>query len=472
MLDIQKQINMKKTKFKFHKIVKAGLMIALIAFISSCDWVDPEYNIDPDRPQDVPMNLLIPGIQQMMGFGLMGNSSVRTVGMWVQIFDGVSRQSLAEGRYTESPSDANDLWENAYTQIFINAKILEEKAVEEESPHNQAVAKIMTAYSLGIITDLYGDIPYSDALKGTENVLQATYDTQQEIYNSIFTLLDEAVTLLGQDEPVGIGGDVIYDGDEDAWLNAARAIKARAELQLSKRNGATAYSNALALTDAFSSNDDDMMIPWETANRNPIFLFMQDRGDIRMCQTLLDEMEATGDPRIDYYFAPDADGGISGSMPGSENENASGPGTYIAGAISPSTLMSYVELKFIEAEAALQTGDGSRAATAYQEAVTASVTKVTGAAPDSAFTADVITSINAGNISMEDIMMQKRVAMVGQVQPYSDWRRTGIPALALVEDPTQTEIPRRFPYPQNELIYNEDNVPSVASIIVPVWWDE
>jgi hypothetical protein len=429
-------------------------------------------NIDPDRPVDVPMSLLVPGIQQAMGFTLMGNSSVRPVDMWVQIFDGVSRQSHTEGKYTLTPADANDLWENLYTQILDNADILMNKAIAEGSPHNEGLAKVLTAYSLAIGSDLFGDVPYSNALKGTQNILTPEYDSQQEIYNSIFSLLDEAVTDLGSaEEPIGIIGDVIYDGDADAWINAARAIKARAELQLSKRNGADAYTRALALVDAFESNADDMEVPWENANNNPIFLFMQDRNDIRMSQTLLDEMEATSDPRIPFYFAPDADGGISGSSPGSENENASGPGVFIAGQTAPSNMMTYTELKFIEAEAALMTGADQRAVDAYKEAVAASLEKVTGEV-DADWMAANIDIESAGSLTLEKIIMQKRHATVGQVQPFCDWRRTGIPTLDLVLGATKTEVPRRLPYPQNEIIYNADNVPSIGSIIVPVWWDE
>lgn len=463
---------MKKLNFKFHKIIKVGLILVLITFISSCDWIDPEMNIDPDRPVDVPMALIVPGIQQTMGFALMGNSSVRTVDMWVQILDGVSRQSHTEGRYILTPADANDLWENLYTQALINSKILMEKAVEEASPHNEGLAKVMTAFSLSIGTDLYGDMPYSDALKGTENVLTPLFDTQEQIYNSIFSLLDEGIANLGSElDEIGISGDVIYGGDATAWINGARALKARAELQLSKRNGATAYNNALALTDAFDSNGDDMEVPWETANKNPLYTFMVDRGDVRMSQTLLDELEANSDPRIPYYFALNADDEIVGSIPGSENEDASGPGDFFAGATAPSILMSYAELKFIEAEAALMTSDGQRAVDAYKAGVAASLEKVTGDV-DADWMAANIDFETAGSITLEKIIMQKRFATVGQVQPFSDWRRTGIPTLNMVIGSSKTEIPRRYPYAQNAVIYNPDNLPSVGSIIVPVWWDE
>jgi hypothetical protein len=79
--------------------------------------------------------------------------------------------------------------------------------------------------------------------------------------------------------------------------------------------------------------------------------------------------------------------------------------------------------------------------------------------------------VDETSITLEMIMMQKRHALVGQAQLFADWRRTGIPTLDLAIGATKTEIPRRLPYPQDETIYNP-NVPSIGSIIDPVWWDE
>ncbi len=467
---------MKKFNLKTSRIVKAGLIVVLVAFMSSCDtWIDQEINVDPAAPADVPMSLLIPAIQLDLGYNNMGNDVVRSTNIWMQMFDGVARQSFTQGRYQLTAADVNNLWGSIYTTQLMNAKILIEKAEEQQSPYNAAVGQILTAYVLGIATDLWGDIPYSDALKGGENVLEATFDSQEQIYASIHSLLDAAIANLGKpasENLLDIEGDVYYDGDPDAWLNAARAIKARHTLQLSKKNGNAAYTGALALTDAFSSNADDMVCPFATANQNPLFQFMEQRsGDLVMCSTLLNEMEATSDPRIPFYYGDDADGGISGSDPGSENDAASLPGSHLANPTSSTYLMTYAELKFIEAEAALQTGDGARAATAYIAGVEASVDLVTGGADNAAWLDANIRTENAGSITLDKIMLQKRHALVGQLQPFSDWRRTGMPSLSLVPGATLSAIPQRFPYSQDETIYNP-NVPSIGDITVKVWWAE
>ena len=463
---------MKKKNINIHRVLKVGLMIALVTFISSCDWIDPELNVDPDAPADVPMSLLVPGIQQSIGFSILGNDGARVVDIWMQQYDGVARQSHTQARYQLTAADVDNYWGSVYTDALINAKILLDKAVEDESPHNAGIAKVMIAYTLGIATDLFGDIPYLDALQGSDNVLEPMYDTQEVVYGSIFTLLDEAMSdLASTEELVGIDGDVIYGGDADAWLMAAYAIKARAELQLSNVNGASAYTGALALIgNALGSNADNMQVPFSSSNPNPLNQFMVERGDIRMCQTFLDELEATGDPRIPFLFGPDDDGGLSGSTPGGELEAASPPGEYLASQTSPINMISYAEVKFIEAEAALMSTDPDRAVTAYIEAVRASLDQIVGEV-DLDWMSTYIESESAGTLTLEKIIMQKRVALAGQIQPFSDWRRTGFPSMVLATGATKTEIPRRFPYAQGEMIYNTDNVPAVGSIIVPVWWD-
>ncbi len=463
---------MKKVNFITHKILKVGLIAILITLMASCEtWIDPEMNNDPDAPTDVPMSLLLPAIQQSIGYNLQGNNTVRTTNIWMQIYDGVERQSHTEARYQLTAADVNNPWNSMYTEVLINLDILIKKAEEQESPHNAGVGKVLTAYTLAVMSDLWGDLPYTDALKGTENVLEPMFDTQEQIYGSIFSLLDGAVADLNNaTNLIDIESDVIYGGDEVAWINAARALKARAELQLSKKNGASAYNNALALVDAFSSNGDDMEVPFSSSQQNPLFQFMEQRTDIRMCQVLLDELEATGDPRIPFYAAPDGDGLYTGSVPGGENASTSWPGDYQASNDSPTVLMSYAELKFIEAEAAFQTGDQVRAVAAYKAGVAASVAKVTGDANQEWLDANIETETDA-SITLEKIIMEKRHALVSQVQPFSDWRRTGIPALSMAIGTTKTEIPRRFPYPQDEIVYNP-NVPSIGSIIDKVWWDQ
>ena len=419
------------------------------------------------------MSSLIPAIQLDMGYNLLGNDAVLPTNHWMQIFEHTGRCCSGPGQYYRiSSADVNGLWASIYTKQLINAKHLIDLAETKQSPYNAAVGQILCAYTLGITTDLWGDIPYSDAIREHDIFRNPIYDSQEKVYEIIHLLLDKAIANLGKDASqnlIDIEGDVYYKGDPIAWQNAARAIKARHFLQLSGRNGNAAYSAALGFTDAFISNADNMVCPFSEENQNPLYQFMEQRAGTVMSSTLLSEMEANSDPRIPFYYAPDDTGGISGSDPGAENFQASRPGEYLAGQTAPTYLMTYSELKFIEAEAALQTGIPARAATAYNSGIAASVLQVTG---DSHDTWVKTMERTAADITLNDIMMQKRHALVGQVQVYSDWRRTGIPELiptALADLPA---IPQRYPYPSDEINLNGENVPPIESILVPIWWAE
>ena len=446
------------------------IVLALLLITTSCsDWIDHDLNVDPDSPANVPMDLILPSVQQSMGYNLLGNNTVRTNNIWMQQFDGVDRQSYTESRYQLTAADVNNVWNSIYAEMFINLHIIIEKASVEglQSPNFAGVAQVLEATTLGISTDLFGDLPYTEALAGT-NQLKPVYDSQEIIYDNIFLLLDNAVTNLSETvNYLDIDGDVIYDGDIEKWKKAAFSIKARHELQLSLKNGNAAYTAALALvTNGFTSNDDDMLVPWETANKNPIHQFMTERTDIRMGATLIDMLASNDDPRLPFYAEKDGDGEYTGSIPGSQNADASHPGSYNADETSPTILMTYSELKFIEAECRFVLGL-TGAQEAYEAAVAASVLRVTG----DENTDWLNDNINGNTLTLENIIEQKYIAGYSTNQPYADYRRTGFPVLSIAIGAVIPAIPTRFPYAQDELDYNTENVPSLT-ISDKVWWNQ
>lgn len=465
-------------KNESYKIKNLVLVLSLMLIsLSSCDsdWIDSDLNIDPDSPGDVPMALILPGVQQSMGYVLAGNDNVRTNNIWMQHFDGVSRQSFTEARYQLTSADVGNLWDNTYTAMLMNLDrmVLKSKAENFVSPHFEGVGQVMQATTLGITTDLFGDIPFSDALGGDQGNLRPVYDTQEQVYDTIFELLDNAVVNLAvaaADNVLPVTGDVIYGGDLDKWTKAAYSIKARHYLQLSNVLGDQAYTMALAAVEkGFASNADNYFVPFEDANRNPIFQFMEQRGDITMGSTFVDLLNATDDPRLPFYVAENADGEFVGSVAGSENATASLPGPYAAAPESPVYLMTYAELKFIEAEAQLGLGKPVLATDAFKEAVAASVLLVTGEANTAWLDANIN---NITTVTLEGIITQKYINGYATNQPYNDYRRTGFPTLTLAQGAVLSQIPVRFPYPQSELDYNTDNVPAARQLTDKVWWDQ
>jgi hypothetical protein len=440
------------------------------ALFSSCEkWIDPAMNVDPNNPTNVAMAQLIAPVEANLAY-IVGGELARFNCAWMQQIAGLQAQSSENDLYIIGESDVTNAWSaNLYAPGMVDAKIMMEKAIATNSPHYSGVGKVLMAYHLGVTTDLWGDIPYSDALKGEKNEFKPKYDTQEKIYTTIFTLLNEAITELGSASSVYSPGDedLIYAGDLAKWKKTAYALKARYSLHLAKKKGASAYTDALAaLANAFKSNDDDFKFVFGSAynNANPIYKSEQERsGYLAANSTYMNMLKATNDPRKAVYFSGDI-----GSAAGENNTNAATIGASYASAISPVYLISFAEIKFIEAEASFKTNDKVRAANACNDGLKASLQREGVYGDGTWFNTQKETD---ATISLEKIMNQKYLSSFLQIESWTDWRRTGFPALVKATGAVTSEIPRRLPYPDDERLYNGDNMPAGLTITSRVWWD-
>ena len=467
------------------KIALGFILISVISLTSCKKWIDTDINVDPNNPTDVPVSLLLPSIQTEMAYTMMGNDAVRPTNMWLQYFNGASRQSLTQGRYVYKSSDVNNLWGAAYQSNLMDLKQMIDKADANNSPHYAGVAKVLTAWDLAYMTDLFGDIPYSDAFQGNDQLAPA-YDTQEAIYTTVQSLLDAAITDLAADESLESPGDedMFYAGNLDSWTKLAWSLKARYALNLSGVNGSQAYTDALTYAaNGFTSNADNMQFTFSSDAKSPLSQFMSQRGDITMASTFIDMLHNDNDWRVSVFSSDSA--AIGGEPGTNEEEDIALPGNYVAADDATVYLMTYHELKFIEAESYFQLGDVANADTAYLEGAFASVyLTLTNYYEDlyseegAKLNEDTIktwtwynnVNVVQASLDLETIMKQKYIANYGTVQSYNDWRRTGFPVLSAAAN-TTTDIPRRYPYPQDELDYNSANVPSVT-LSDNVWWNQ
>lgn len=451
------------------KLIILLISVSLIAL--SCEkWIDPSLNEDPNNPIDVSLAQLIAPIEANLAY-IVGGELARWDCVWMQQIAGIQSQSAENDIYIIGESDVTNAWSwNLYSPGMINTKILMDKAEATGSPHYAGIAKILMAYHLGVTTDHWGDIPYSDALKGASNEFKPTYDTQEEIYNTIFSLLDEAVTDLGAASSVFSPGDedLIYGGDLEKWRKTAFALKARYNIHLTKKIGNTACTNALnAIANSYTGNSDDFRFVFGTAynNSNPIYQSEKERaGYYTASSTLMNMLASTNDPRRAVYF-----NGTVGSDPGEPNTNAAKIGSRYCSSDSPVYLISYSELKFIEAEARYRLNPADPlAVTACNEGIKASLQRE-GVYGDGAWhNANLLTG---ATISLEKIMTNKWMSSFLQVETWSDWRRTGYPVLEKATGAVTAEIPRRLPYPDEERLYNGENMPTGITITTRFWWD-
>ncbi len=447
---------MKKLKF-------LGIIALVALTMVSCKrWINPDINIDPDSPTDASLDLMLPGIEASLAYYIGGFDIAGTPAIWMQQITGSDRQASAINVYIYRESDPNNLWGSMYAGVMMDLKTFIAKAEDpaQLSRNVAGVGKVLLALALGNMTDLWGDMPYSEAFQGGDNLTPA-YDSQQDIYTEINNLLTAAIDDLGSTDPLenvfGIENDYIYGGDPSLWQKAAYTLRARYQMHLAKVQSVN-YTNVLSdLANGLSDISEDMEQPFDVSasGQNPLYQYVTQRsGYVSNSMTYYGFME--GDSNT--YGVVDPRTGVN---------DWSGSGFWTA-KDAPVAMVQYTEALFLKAEAEWRNGDYAAARQSLKDAVNSSMNKygVSDATWTTAFEADVDATADADLLEL--IINQKYRHMFCQLEAWTDWRRTGFPQLT----PTSgSDIPRRYPYPTDEQLYNSANVPQGVTIFSRVWWD-
>jgi hypothetical protein len=411
------------------------------SFLSCESYLGGDLNSDPNKPSTVPVTAQTPAIQIVMA-DVTGGAFSRFNSMLVQQVEGVARQWSSFNQYTGlTPNRFDAAWENIYENILIEIKSARQKAVDNDYKHYQGVLNVMEAYSLMIATDVWDDMPYTEALEGLGN-LNPKFDKQTDIYAKIYSLIDEGISLLnGPSGSVTPGNeDVLYGGDISKWIKAAHALKARGLLK--DNNYTAAMSEA---QQAFASAADNFAYQYPDANdAGQWYRFNRDRtGDIEFHPTmkkLLTDLNDTDRLGVmDQEFITDH--------------------TYLV----PNFLqemITYREMQFIIAEADVRAGGTQAGYDAYLAGIKASFDRLGVSDKYDAYIAQESVNPGVGNLTLETVMTQKYIAMFLQPEVYSDWRRTAIPALTPVSG---TTVPVRWNYAATEFLFNS-NAPAESEV--------
>jgi hypothetical protein len=432
--------------------------VMLVLMVGSCKraYFYSGINDDPSQLKSPTSQAVLPSVELMTAYGYGGDQS-RFISLFMQQVTGIANQSANANNYQITPDDVDNMWTfGLYGAIMANADTLIKVGKNSGELHYAAIGMIMMAFNLGSATDLWGDVPYTEAFQGLSNT-SPKYDPQQQVYDTLHALLDRAITYLSTDDGAGFqpgeSDDLVYGGDLDAWIAFAHSLKAKYYLHTVKVNGSAAITSALAeVADGFSSTSQDAFLKFvgnaAVTTQNPWYQFNTQRGDIDFSGYLNDLLNSSGDPRADVYF----DGTDLGTLYGSAN--------------SPVYFMSYDELKFIEAELQFRNSNLVDAAAAYNAAVEANLQRTVGS---TAYAATVAKT--AATITLQDIIVQKYIALFLNPETWSDWRRTGYPALtAPPANVLNGALPRSLFYPSSEVRYNT-NTPTNTTLTRRVWWD-
>lgn len=458
------------------KILSFLLTFLMIAGSGCESFLD--VNVDPNNPLDVQESLILPPSELAISRNLMSANIAFIVQNFMQVA-AINQPNPQIGTYRILHDDVSGDWSSVYSDELISLKNIIDKAEANGNFHYSAIAKILTALTLGTTTDLWGDIPYSKGLGGTTN-LKPAYDSQEEIYNTIEIMLDDAIADIGKDSAKEPGtDDFFYQGDMEKWTKVAYMLKARYAMHLIKAPGHTAAAQAdlvlAALANGFQSNDDDMTMvyPGAAGQENGWWFSFNPVSTAILSSTIVDSLNGRNDPRLPIMVKPAEDTGLyTGRIIGTDVgilTEYSSPADIYGGIGATNEILTYSEALFLKAEATLIKSGFAAAEPIYRDGIKSHMTKLDvadGAVTTYLSARGTLTSENA----LQRIMEEKNIANFLSIEVFTDWRRTGFPKITKVPG-ALSDIPRRIVYPQNEMVLNPQPQ-HTAKITDRVWWDQ
>lgn len=475
-------------------IIKYALVlgISLTGFTMQSCSSELDINNDPNNPVDVPLSTLLSASEVNLGYTVGGEAN-RMPGAVMQYQAGHRNQPFDYAIYNITSASTDGLWTNMYDTLM-DLKTLQNKGEASGDKVYVGISQILQAYTFSVTTDIFGDIPFTEALNGVGNITPA-YDSQETIYPALITLIEEGIANVKSGEGAfkPTTDDFLYGGNTAKWEMFGNSLKLRLLNHLSKvdpSKAATFLATNPSLIEVAANN---AKVPFYTTatNSNPIYQFdvLSGRKDNAVASTIVNKMKDLGDPRVSVYFKPIVNNGaglqgeIIGNVPG-DGEDDSGEnmfsriGSAYASANSPVVLMSAAEVNFIKAEIYQRAGSAALAKTAYDTAITQDFEALGLSSSVAAYLANTDVVYDG---TLEGIIEQKWITMYqAPYEAWVDWRRTGFPTLSAPNlNRTSGVIPRRLPYPQIEINVNGTSLSNGPGIPVPfenmktkMWWDQ
>lgn len=507
-------------------LIKIFGLASVLFSLEACDNGFEEMNINPNASISV-----IPGY-------LFTNAQLSTVNVnftgAAYLTIGGSMQHFAT--YKEVPAAGDKYFNFGYStgswDAYQSAVIQLEQVIDEveKSPldvNKLAVARIWKSYLFHRLTDLYGDIPYSQAgMALSEGNFTPTYDSQESIYNDLLAQLESSINSFDPAQATFGNADLIFSGDITKWKKFAYSLMLRLGMRLTEVNPGMAETwvkKAIA-GGVITSDSDIATIAYvdgsQVTSRNFIANgllstdYVSPGGDNveggKIAKTLVDYLKNTGDPRLNVWsivwvqngssFTADTTTALQEGMPNAAFNSL--PGNFNTfSEPNPATLLKYsaplivlgpAEMHLLLAEANIRGWYSDvTAATSYASAVTSGMKQwalfgAGGVISDAKISQYLDENPYLGGTfeeQLEQISTQKWVTLFleDEYEIFSNWRRTGYPALTPTNYPgnlTGGKIPTRFVIPDSELIYNEvnyyealDRQGGTNTLSSVVWWD-
>lgn len=483
----------------------ASLVLACALLAGGCDARFGDVNANPNEPEAVPPSLLLPNIIRS-AVNTSVNQSFTTGNLVVQYAAKVSFATDVD-RYDWS---GVGYW-TAYYDDLRNVNEMIQIAQDREQPTVEGIGRVLKAWIFSMLTDAYGDVPYTESLRVLEDGENTpAYDAQEDVYRGLLDELRTANELLDPSAAGAVPGDILYGGDVLAWKKLANSLRLRLLMRLSEKQDAIegvdvagafrAIVNNPGQRPVFTDNADNAALAYLTARPNEWPVHTVRVGSFRtyrMSQTLTSQLKALGDPRLGVYAdptvasveagAPAFEGVPNGLTDDASNEYNGGrdfqsslnTGRYFeAPNAAQGLIMTHAEVLFLRAEAAARGWTSEDARTLYEDGIAASMNQYGQSVP-SGYLEQAAVQYATGDAerAIEQINTQKWIALFFTgLEGWFNWRRTGVPDLQpSVSNVNADRIPVRFRYPESEQSLNAANYQQAVeaqgpdNINTPMW---
>ncbi|MDH5804060.1 MAG: SusD/RagB family nutrient-binding outer membrane lipoprotein, partial [Gemmatimonadota bacterium] len=422
------------------KLAGVALLVGLVFAAGACEPLT-DVNNNPNAPTDVPARFLLPqsirvAVEQTFGAGQM----LQHTGLWAQHFAQIQYPDEETGQVR--PARMSGYWNGYYAGPLMDVQTVIDKGVDGAEPNEEGVGRIWKAWIYHIITDLWGDVPYSEALQGADNTTPA-YDTQQAVYAGLIAELTAAGALLDNADDGFGDGDLIYGNDFNKWERFANSLRMRLAMRMSEVDPAGAQAAFVAAYNAggFTSNADNAKLDYPgSPYQQPFYENYLGRDDNSISGAMVDTLASLNDPRLALYAEPTTyDGTYRGHYNGYADPDSSlsfysriGNFWRANGEATPSMIMTYSEVLFLEAEAVARGWIAGDAAASYAAAIQANMEQYDGygAGISAADIATYLAQPAVAYTGINDIHLQKWIALwMNGSEAYANWRRTDVPTL-------------------------------------------
>lgn len=479
-----------------HIKLLAATLAGILAFSSCGDFDDT--NIDPNNPSQPDTRFLFSyACKTVRLFTMVG-----TYDPWNQLYPQyfAERQNIQYSNYAMTDFNTSSYYYEPLRNLEGIIKLNTDEETKQTpyvmqlgSTENQiAASRTLRAFIYMHLTDILGMIPYSEALQGDEDNFTPKYDTQEYIYADLDKELTEAYAQFNESGSLDKTFDILYNGKIAAWKKLNASIRMMLAIKLSdvapevgKERFAKAYADG-GMTD----NADLLEYKYlaETANQNPLYdnIVVAARKDFAPSKTILDQLIAYNDPRLEVYADPNEDGEYAGVPYGLKQADIA---NYKNTAVfderyyqqnSPMVVISPSHILLIEAEAAVRGWINADAEELYKQGITASFAQYALETQADTYCEQAAIKLSGSTEEkIAKIAMQRWLGnfMQDGVEAWSDWRRLNVPNLKPGPGASITHIPyRRYYYP-DDYVTNQANYDAAISaqgadnFDTRVWWD-